>query len=226
MSAAKATKPKPPVTVTMDAKDLLRGLHNARLFAGVDVTLPVLRAIQIEGSSSGLTFVATDRYRIGVTTIPMKIKTFTFLLDLDDAALIGKLFNAKSGPLSLTFSEDKLTVQPAEGMVAGPQVVITCTAVDGTFPKYQSLFDVQPSDEKPAYNTGDEIGMNPRYLAAFGRVKSDLSPHDSPIRVRVVSPLLPVFIDIGEQFRGLLMPVRLSELNARRARVESKSAAA
>lgn len=218
MSAHKAAT---EVAFTMDAADLLRGINNARLFTGADAWTPTLCAVHMRGAADGVSFAATDRYCIGLTTVPVKVAAFEFLLRADDAALLGRVFNSKSGLLHLTVSADgqTLTVQPpTEGVVTAPQVVVTCRAEDGTFPKYREILDkaTEPDPKRTGYEAGAHLGLNPKYLARFARVKSDLPFADSPLKVRVFATDGPVLVSIGDQFTGAIMPVRLADSVSKR----------
>lgn len=224
MAVKKTAAPK-PVTFNIDAADFLRGLNNAWLFAGRDIYLPVLRGVQIEGNKSGLRFIATDRYLLGVTTVEAKVPTFTFLVRGDDVVLLTKLFNPKSGDLTVTVGDGAMRVEPAKDLIGAANVVVTCPPEEGKYPDVDKILDGSwtKSQEKPEYKAGDVLGLNPRYLAKFARVKSDHGDN-AAMRVTVTSAQAPVLVSIGDNFRGCIMPVRLSEYDA--ARVTPKESAA
>jgi len=207
-----AAKPQAPVTFEVDAGDLLRALHNARLFICPDVYLPVLRCVQVEGQKDWLTFTATDRYMLGRTRIAYTGKAFSFSMQEADSALLLRLFNAKSGQLEVTVHERTMTVQPAKGVVDAPQVVVTMTSYDGEFPKYKQIIDKARDGEtdKTPYTVGETIGFNPRYLAKFARVKASEGGMTA-LKLAVHSASAPIYAKVGEDFEGIIMPVRLAD---------------
>jgi hypothetical protein len=212
MSAAKTKKQPGSVTFQVDAADMLKALHNARLFICPDVLLPVIRCVLIEGEKDWLTFTATDRYMLGKTRVPYTGEAFTFTMQEADSALLLRLFTPKSGSLDVTVENGKMTVQPAAGVVNTPQVVVTMTGYDGEFPKYRVLLDSarKAPEEKPVYNAGDIVAVNPRYIAKFSRVKpvGDINP---PLKLEVRSPLAPIYATVGENFEAIIMPVRTAD---------------
>lgn len=206
---AKATKPDAPATVTLPARDLLRGLHNARLFASDDVYLPVICAVSIEATKSTLSFAATDRYCIGVERVEAQSSdAWSFLMDRRDVTLLMKLFTPKSADLTLTCTGTTLVIEPAKDMIGTPAVVITCKGLDGEFPRYRTILDkaATPKDNG-GYEAGQMLGLNPRYLARFGRVKTDIGA--VPMKVRILGVTSPVLVSIGDTFQGAIMPARL-----------------
>lgn len=203
-----------PIEFSIEAADLHRGLHNAALFTDSNY-LPVLAATQIEGGKDGLVFAATDRYTLGATTAPYKGRPFTFLLRAADSKLLRTLFPAKSKvTLNVTVDGNEMTIQPTPGVIDVPNVTVTVTAEAGEFPKWRKLLDpANPASlekaEKEPFQSGDVLGLNPRFLARFGRVSTAATGTDASLRVQIVSKTGLVRIEIGDEFVGAQMPVRL-----------------
>lgn len=224
MAARKTSAPK-PVVFDIEAADLVRGIHNARLFASSDPYLPAIQAIYLESGSDGLTFAATDRYTLGCTTVPSKAPAFSFLLRGADAGLLLKLFGPKSGRLTLAVEGSTLTVQPAEGVMQAPQVVVTCHAEDGKFPDWRKLINGESASRHVPYEPGAPVGLNARYLARFSRVKPETGGmNTTAMRLHVTSATGLILVKIGDEFTGAQMPVRLAD--DQRASVAPKSSAA
>lgn len=105
--------------------------------AGRDETLPVLTAVSVEAGPDGLTFAATDRYRLAVATGDGPGLGTEPVQRLVPARLIQRaaaLF--KTGHVSLTVDSERVDLS------SGP-AVLGSAVLAGAYPKYRSLFPAE-----------------------------------------------------------------------------------
>lgn len=191
------------------SSDLHRLITTATLFAGNDDTLPMLKCIRFIADGKNLISVATDRFMVGASRAPMvTAEPFEFLLDREQAKIISDI--AKPGrrhwrildraTLTLTPKGKKLNVS-----FAVQDITVGVPTKDLDFPKYSQLFKKQDPD-----NPGlPFIAVNPNYLAKFGKVATLLNDHQ--MGMTFTKPSRPIQVNIGQDFCGLIMPVRSAE---------------
>lgn len=204
------TTRKKPATVVepsiIYSRDIADFLADALLFADTTGFLPVLDAVMLTADKGVLTATATNHYILGQRTLACweGRPTFEpFLLAADDALDIVKVLRsrrttkqqARGVPVDLAIA-DNLVVQ------VGP-ITIRCARREGEFPKYEKLLADALAYEKTS--DAGTFAVNARLLAIFGRLSTR-----APLEVRSTAPSRPVSVKAGDDFRGILMPVRMS----------------
>jgi DNA polymerase-3 subunit beta len=178
-------------------------LHNALLFASDDRTIPALAAVLLTVEDGVLTAVATDRYVLGIATVPLdetdKGDDLTWLLARDDVKAL------------LTVLKAAGKYMPARISVVGDQLVVgTLDAemryrrVEAEFPRYKALIPAPSTDGGP-----DMIGFSAKYLALFAKVKG-VERHETVRLGFQSSDNKVVRFNVGANLSGLLMPVRIT----------------
>lgn len=199
-----------PVVNTLKAKALFTAVSDALLFAApASAKLPFLEAVRLEFGVDQLVAVATDRFVLGASRVEYSGVAFTVMVAESDAKALVKM--AKTAKRDESTRE--VTVEVAD---AGAQVTfrfttgeaMTVRGLDVQFPKWRQLL---PAD---ASRMGGIVGMGytPAYLKRFTQVRADEQASGAQM---VVFPSVtpsgkpgPTAIGIGEDFFGLLMPVR------------------
>jgi hypothetical protein len=194
----------------MTAKALFTAVSDALLFAApTTAKLPFLEAVRLEFGGGQLLAVATDRFVLGVSRVDYAGEAFMVMVAGADAKALVKM--AKT--VKRDESSREVTI---EVVGAGEQVTfrfstgeaMTVRGLDVQFPKWRQLL---PSDTS---RMGGIVGMGytPAYLGRFTRVRADEQASGAQM---VVFPSVtssgkpgPTAISIGENFFGLLMPVR------------------
>ena len=210
VSLVKAPAPEvtaPEVTpgkITLKAVDLAEALRVAALFAGTDATIPMLGAVRLECNGVKLTALATDRYTAALYTTEAEGDVlFTANIPTANVRIILTTLKGAAAhtPVELTRDGDRLTVRTFDGQV-------TVTLNNDDFPKLRHLIP----DAHDGDGTGNVglIGFNPAYLARLAKVATGKGRHE-PARLTFTTPLKPVRVDIGENFVGLIMPVRIGD---------------
>lgn len=142
-----------PAMATMDAQTFLGQLNRVLPAAGCDDTLPVLTGIQITLDGEKLTMAATDRYRFAVAEVPAAAtaqppeKPLTALIPAATLSALAKRLKTHDGPVGIGILEDDHA--DGEPVANWPipratlslgAVTITMRAIEGSLPKYQTLF--------------------------------------------------------------------------------------
>ncbi|GAA1553444.1 DNA polymerase III subunit beta [Streptomyces globosus] len=142
-----------PAVATMDVQTFLRQLNRVLPAACKDVTLPTLTGIQIVLDGDKLTMAATDRYRFAVAELPISAtaapleKPLTALIPAATLAALAKRLKAHDGPVGIGILEDDhadgtpVADWPiARATLSLGAVTITMRSLDGSLPKYLTLF--------------------------------------------------------------------------------------
>jgi len=114
---------------TVDADGFLSAASFAGVAASDDWTLPTLTGVKIDGWSGGLTFAATDRYRLAVTELPCDGPEGLSVI-LPARSL--KALDVLSGVVRVFRNGDSLAFTDSTG-------VVVVRLLDATFPQYRSL---------------------------------------------------------------------------------------
>lgn len=200
----------PPVTTTkatFKATDLADALRVGSLFASTDKTIPMLHAVRLEFDGKALTALATDRYTAGLFTVDGEGDAFNANVSV---AVVKQILTSLKGapsyaPVEVIIEEvspftHKITVRTFDGE-------ITATLNDGDFPKLRALIP----DAHNGDGTGN-VGMvsfDPAYLAKFAKVQTGRTK--VPARFSLSAPMKPARVDIGENFVGVIMPMRIAK---------------
>lgn len=217
---APAVSPEPTTAeFWITAHDLTRILSNTLMFAGVDDTLPVLKAVQFkvtgalpegaepQGQTGQVKCVATDRHMLAIDFAHIDPPTadVEFLLDGVDARGLLKLL-PKFGMLKVTVvtTPGPYTVSASItfDLVAG--VVLTYQGVEGGYPQAESLIPTK-------FKAVETIGLNPSYLLRFTKVDPGNGQRKGSTTavIRFQGAEKTALVTMGDTFTGLLMPIRL-----------------
>lgn len=210
---------------TLKAVNLHTAITTAKLFAGNDATLPMLNAVRLEFAESQLVAVATDRFVLGVQRVDYSGEAFAVMLSAPDVVNLARIAKTatrdqqwRDVEVEITREQfwpagaDSRTDAPTErpdGRVAtvafrfNSGEAITIQTLDVEFPKYRQLI---PSDDTVTVDPAGVKGFNAGYLAKFSKV-----PGSHQMVVSVGKPGKPAVISIGDDFIGLIMPVRLAD---------------
>lgn len=115
----------------------LKHLNRVTVAAGRDDTLPVLTGVRLEITGESVTSAATDRYRLGVATLPIKGAIET------EALIPGRTFAFATKHFGKADTVEVLTegVRKGQGLVVlrSGSLQLTSRLLEGEFPKYRSL---------------------------------------------------------------------------------------
>lgn len=187
------------------AADLARILDDAAIFALRDSKMPTINAVRLESSAKNIVAIGTDRFVMGASAVEYPDgdgPEFAASLRLTQAqmvARIAKSCKAAFASVSIEVSDAGFVFTFTTGETySAPKVVAASESAE--FPDWRKLIDRHIGLEV----TGGTIGMNPQYLAKFGRV------HDAHRMVlQMVNPMKPVIVRVSTHFIGLIMPIRL-----------------
>lgn len=198
------------VTGVLKAKALHTAVADALLFAAPpSMMLPQLEAVRLEFTDGQLVAAATDRFALGVSRVDYHGPAATLCVAGSDAKALVKMART----LKRDEKSREVTVERLDG---GAQVMfrfstgesMTVRGLDVEFPKWRHLIAVDDS------RMGEVVGMgySPTLVARFGKVRPD--EHGPGARM-VMFPTVqqsgrpgPTVVRVGEDFIGLLMPIR------------------
>lgn len=205
MTRATAAKKPAPVVEPREpiySRELANVLADALIFADRSGLMPAIDAVLLEASAGKLTAVATDRYCMGLRTMAWGGPDLDgFLLRGEDAADLIQVLRSKSGRKGPGL-EINVSLNTALVVEVG-NITVRCEPVEAEFPKYRTLLEKaagQPDKDAATF------AVNPKLMARFGR----LSLGREPMRVRSSGREKPISVRIGDDFIGLLMPVRMA----------------
>lgn len=200
---------------TVKASDLVRALVSVMPHAGDDTTLPAISCVQFEVIEQRLYLMATDRYTVGVSHMPLpepkdQIKQPGVKSDLDfrtvlQIADVKQLFAvAKMASTAFKPLPTDVTIE-----VKGEQVHVTAgleshvlrAAVGATAPPWRGLF---PSTMDLTVDVGPYVAYNAQFMARFAKAGDK---HDAMLTWRQPGTK-PLLITVGDSFFGLIMPVK------------------
>lgn len=206
------TDPKTlPVTFQISAREFVDTLTTALTFALRDSTLPMLDGVDLNIHKGQLVTTATDRFRLAlirseIDELEGKDGRLGFLDYAAARRLIALVKPAGRGagmilvPLTVTVADGKITVDNKSERVTVPISTIV------TPPDVIKL--ITESIAREAKSSRD-WSVNPKLLASFATAsRGDMAA------VRVNDPTRPLIVSIGDNFIGLLMPVRMGDPEA------------
>lgn len=224
--AVKDQKQSTPLAA-VKAVDLHRVLSDASIFASHDATLPMLNTVHIEFAGKLMLAVATDKFRLGVSKIGPVDNTLNSGGSIDGEAVFNLTLHDVTSLIKLakTLKRDERTRvvwinQNADSSVTFnfDDVSMDVKPADVEFPKWRQLFPDSGSQTARA-----ATAFTADYLASFGKVNGGDShrivmySHDD---VHGFDPETekhqkPTTFTIGDNFVGLLMPVKLADNGSR-----------
>ena len=196
-------------TISLTARDLRDLLAPVLPFADGGNWLPVLNSVRLRGHGDYVTALATDRYKAAVKRAEIEAPDgFQALLPVSTVKSILSTFKptrTHNADLTLTFGEDRVSVQTdalADGLFDASIGYALCP---GEYPRVSALF-FGSADAEPV--PLENYFLNPHFLAVFAKAATS----GDPMRVHVGKPEDGrdgvLFVSIGDDFRGLLMPAR------------------
>ena len=192
---------------TMKAADLHRVIAEAKNFAGRDATLPMLQNVRIEATETQLVAVATDRFLLGVSRADYAGEAFTVNVEgqqVDALLRIAKTARRDEQWREVTLErrDDGSRTMVEFRFNSGES--ITVTPSDREFPKFRQLLPATQTLETETL-TMDGFGFNAANLAKFAKIDGS---HAMRVYTRGSKPTVVL---IGDDFVGLIMPVRIDE---------------
>ncbi|MBB5979761.1 DNA polymerase III subunit beta [Kribbella solani] len=133
----------PAATGVVDGEAFARAVMQVVSAAGRDDTLPVFTGIRLEIRGSAIALLATDRYRLGVRTLPWQpVDAAAEANALVPAKLLAEVAKAMSGgELTLALG----STRTGDGLIGfeGGGRHATSRLIDGEFPKVRSLIPTE-----------------------------------------------------------------------------------
>jgi hypothetical protein len=199
-----------PVANSMKAKALHTAVSDALLFAApASAKLPFLEAVRLEFGGGHLVAVATDRFVLGASRVQYSGEAFMVMVAGDDAkALVKMAKTVKRDEAARTVTVEVVDADAQVTFRFSTGESMSVRGLDVQFPKWRQLL---PSD---AARMGGIVGMGyaPAYLGRFTKARADEQGAGAQM---VVFPSVtpsgkpgPTAVRIGEDFFGLLMPIR------------------
>jgi len=181
------------VTIKSDALEEL--LTGAITHVHKDDTLPALNAVRIWATGGRVYVAATDRYRILEGWKEGEGEIDAVLIRLNDVKRVITLAKGDKRRFALPVT---ITVTGGLVSVAAGGDSLTLSAWEGSFPPYEHLFPTNDPVAIPA------IQFNPLFFSDYGKIAGK----GNPVGVRFYGENKPIVIELGENWRALLMPMR------------------
>ncbi len=197
--------------LTVEAGALYQAVGAALPHASNDPTLPVLGTVLLDVIDGTFRAVATNKYTVGVAVVVQQVHPrdprLRFLLEKADAAQL--IRQVKADTRRKPHTPVNLEVIPGAGelhrlTVRTPRGPIFFDEAEGRFPEVDG--ELGFSGERA---TLDEIAFNPDLLDCFRKSRVALDEQDQSLLLRFRSGVLPVDMQIGARFRGLICPIRI-----------------
>lgn len=210
--------------ITLTATQLRDLLTPVIPHASKDETLPTLRAVHIRTAGKYVTAIATDRYRIGFQRVALDPEPEAGFDAVLSAVAIKRLLalfrpsRSHNPAVRLTIDGARITAAAASTLDDGEQpnmwflgdglagASLTFQLVDGDYPKVDRL--IRDALNSKAEDAAMAPSFNPEFLADF-RIGQ---PKHIPMQISATGPVKkPWLIRIGDDFIGLLVPVRYAD---------------
>jgi DNA polymerase III sliding clamp (beta) subunit (PCNA family) len=213
--------PAPKVSFRIRRDDFVLALTEGALCAGSDWTLPMLTGVHVVIDPKGLiTAESTDRFTLCRRTFHLDVNDTENAFAFDGAAAVGLVLPKSDltriaqmhtasprgqAPRTLNVTvagrtEDSIgsiTIESGGGYDA--HVLSTHKGIDVEYINAQGILD----SAVPTAQAGAMV--NPEYLPRFAKVKHSRT---RGAQIKFCGPGKPVRIEIGDQFVGLIMPMR------------------
>lgn len=203
--------------IELSSDALHRILSDASQFSASGVNVPAIESVRLEsatgaGDTVSVVAVATDRFTLGASHTVAEGDTGLAVtlasVDVKNVLRIAKTAKRDSGWRRVTVSHEDDTVT----FVFSSGESVAVRVADADFPSWRRLLSV---DSESLGRPAAGLGLDPIKLAQFSRVSAAKT---SPMQIfPAVGPagangepglLKPVHVRIGEDFYGLVMPVR------------------
>ncbi|WP_163540811.1 hypothetical protein [Occultella kanbiaonis] len=202
------TKTPPPAVVTLTA-----GHFRALVGPVVPLALndrynstPILQAVYVRSSGPYLTATATDRYRMGVKrlrtaeTPPAGISAVMPLTTVKRILTAFKVSRSHNPELRLTFGPDTVKVESGFAFADGGEAALTLPLVTDKYPPVDRLIREAMGREVAA----ESFAVNPAFLGDFRHAQQ----MGEPLVIKSTGRTHSVVVHVGEDFIGLIQPVR------------------
>ncbi len=196
------------MTNILKAADLHRIVTDALLFASKDKLFPGLCTVQLEASGDHMVAIGSDRSTVGFARAGYEGEPFTVLFQRDKLDSVVKLSKtsareAKWRGVTVAVDRDAGSV----GFVFSDGASITVPIfTDGEFPNMKRLLPT--ADNINASKGLIQVGINPSFMARFDKVSGNESLH-----VVLIADNKPVVVRKGDNFVGIIVPVKLNTPN-------------
>lgn len=210
------------MTITIPTAELVGLLVDTTPFAFPEDELPSINAVQLHWDGQQLHALATDRYRIAVSTYdqddpPIEDsqdalgvlwggadEPWQISIPLHSAEHLIKVFKLpkKRGqvPVVLDNIDGRLKLRRDRE----PGVDAITVTVDGLMEPFPNVRALLSTCDVAAKTTS--IAYNPLFLADFARVRQR-----GPIEMTFTGDTSPTLVTIGARFEGAIMPIRIGE---------------
>lgn len=193
---------QPPIA----RRDLIRVLTEASLFVHKDTDLPSINSVRLEATGTHLLAVGTDRFTLGVSSAPYEGTPFAITLRMPAVNLVLGACKLKKGAARglLDFADLRVTPKGTLLHVTIDETVVTVPTFNDEgwqYPDWRKLLGSPTDDVAEVPGT---IGINPEYLSKLGKIGRQA-------KFYLRGPSKPVMARIGENFVGVVMPIRLPD---------------
>ncbi|MEU8086321.1 hypothetical protein AB0B57_22250 [Micromonospora sp. NPDC049101] len=203
------------ISFSADSELLARALSNALAF--IPANSRMLNVwMRVNAEAQTVEIVGTDSYAVGASTVPLSGYTGPpeggeFLIQrgkadtkvAEGAAGIERTIRmAGKGPCDVSVTDVTIQVEP----MGGDTLRVALTFAPEQFPLYQHLAGEMEIAEKRDEVIPGVVCLDPALWSRFSKVKTDKSGRMADLLFGD-SPLDPVLVKIGPDFRGLMMPI-------------------
>ena len=189
---------------TVMASTLATGLRAVRHSVAKEYARPILNSISFQGTAEGLFLAAADNYNC--TEVRVAYGDWSEWgeanMRADDAPVLLAFLRTKHGDIDVVHLEDRFIT------FSYGSTMLTLNLINGQFPKYRTLFE----EHTPML----AVGLNPTFLvrSAAAVVQSGIAPVAAmkislPAVVSTGTPPTPIMLVAGEDYREVIMPVRM-----------------
>lgn len=195
------------------ASDLFRIMNDALQFVSAPIGVPAIESVRIETTPNdadtvNLIGVATDRFVLGASRVIADGDAGVgFTLATSDVKNVLRI--AKTAKRDASWRRVTIDVDTDAGRISftfSSGENVTVNAIGDEFPRWRQLL---AADADAIARPAGGLGVDPLKLATFSRVAA---AKESPMRmfpgVDDAGRLKPVHVIIGDDFYGLVMPVR------------------
>ena len=198
--------------ITLKASDLFQVMNDALQFASPSIGVPAIESVRIETTPNdaetvNVLGVATDRFVLGVSRVTaVGDAELGVTLSADDVKNVLRI--AKTSKRDAGWREATVHDAGDAGVTFTFTTgeTVTVRQVDAEFPRWRQLVTI---DADAIARPSSGIGADPRKLAQFSRIAAAKSaPMQLFPGVTIEGRLKPIHVRIGDDFYGLIMPVR------------------
>ena len=183
--------------VHIEAAQLDFALKRVAHAVAKDEARPVLTCVSLEPRGDLLIrLVAADNYRVAIADVPIPDGPLPAggLIPRHHLPALRGFLRAHRGELALVVADGRLGLSDDRGQ-------LSVDLLDGQFPTVDDVLPVNPTD---GYR---RIAVNRQFLADLRHADSEESA--GILRVWIKGALDPILVQAGEDYREVIMPVRI-----------------